>query len=83
MEGVECACIGSRGRECVYMQVVECVCMDEERKDVCIWKGWNVRVWEGDVCVWKGWSVHAWGEGGCVHMEGVECACMGRGRVCA
>ena len=29
----------------------------------------------------KGWSVRAWGEEG-VYMEGVECACMGRGRVC-
>ena len=26
---------------------------------------------------------YAWGEGGCVHMEGVECACMGSGSVCA
>ena len=34
------------------------------------------------VCIWKESSVHAWGEGGCVHMEGVECACIGRGREC-
>ena len=42
--------------------------MDEERKGACIWKVL---------------SVIAFGEGGRVHMEGVECVCMGRGRVCA
>ena len=60
--------------EGVYMEEVECVCMDEERKGACIWKVL---------------SVIAFGEGGnlSVHMEGVECACMGvciwKGGVCA
>ena len=46
-------------------------------------EGSSVRAWgEGDV-YFEGWSVCAWGDGGCVHMEAVECACMGRGRVCA
>ena len=35
-----------------------------------------------DVCIWKGWSVRASGEGGYVYMEGVECACIGRGKIC-
>ena len=30
----------------------------------------------------EGWSVRARLEGGHMHMEGVECACMGSGRVC-
>ena len=31
----------------------------------------------------EGLSVHELGEGRGVRMEGVECVCMGRGRVCA
>ena len=58
---------------CVYMEGVECVCI-REREDVCMRKGLSVRAWER-MCVYGGLYVHGERED-----EGVECACMGRGR---
>ena len=47
----------------------------------CVYGRGGVCMARGRVCIWKGWSVH--GERESVYMEGVECACMGRGSVCA
>ena len=78
MEGVECACT-NRGRACAHGRGGVCVHGDR----VGVYGRGGVCMGEREcVCIWKGLSVHAWREREGVYMEGMECACMGTGRVC-
>ena len=68
-KGQEGGCIYGMGEVCVH----------GERVGVCIWKGWSVRAWGEGECVYGRGGVCVHGERESVYMEGVECACMGRG----
>ena len=74
MEGVECAWTRRR-RMCAYGSVHAW-----EREDVCIYGRFECACMGGCVHM-EGVEWRAWGEGD-VYLEGVECVCMGRGRVC-
>ena len=84
VEGVECACMG-RGRKCVYMEGVEYAWM--RRRRMVYMEGLSVHG-RGEGGVECAWTRRGRGgvcmdkEGRMVYKEGVECACMGRGRVC-